>query len=197
VLLDLAERVRGRRKVLGFSQEALAHRADLSLNLVNKIERGVILDPHISTLVALADALEVSVVDLVGEPQREQDAPEALAGAGPLDDAPRGAGQSEESAEVRRREVMAETFRRLLDLLERRLDERKTPTQGRRILGFSQMAHEAHAGTYGEYEAEQYEAERSAWLAIESRLDEINRKAIELSSPEDAAPDAEVKELGA
>ena len=67
--MDLADLVRAQRKVLGLSQEAIAHRADLSLNLVNKIERGVITDPHISTLVALADALEVPVSDLVGEDQ--------------------------------------------------------------------------------------------------------------------------------
>lgn len=54
---------------LGMTQEALARRADTSLNLVNRVERGETRDPHITTLAALANALEVSVSALVEEPE--------------------------------------------------------------------------------------------------------------------------------
>jgi len=55
------------RKDLGLSQEALARGAGVSLNLINKIERGVVVDPHYSTLAGIADALQTSVANLTGE----------------------------------------------------------------------------------------------------------------------------------
>jgi ribosome-binding protein aMBF1 (putative translation factor) len=69
-LMDIGNHVRSKRRDLGLSQEALARRADVSLNLVNKIERGVVTDPHYSTLVVLADALGMTVSELIGEPTR-------------------------------------------------------------------------------------------------------------------------------
>jgi transcriptional regulator with XRE-family HTH domain len=62
----LGGRVRAARKARDLSQETLARAAGVSLNLVNKLERGVITDPHYSTLHGLAGALEVSVEDLAG-----------------------------------------------------------------------------------------------------------------------------------
>jgi len=65
--VDLGARIKAARKSAGFSQEELARRADLSLNGFADIERGYIKDPHYSTLVSLADALGMSVGELVGE----------------------------------------------------------------------------------------------------------------------------------
>jgi transcriptional regulator with XRE-family HTH domain len=62
------------RTARGLSQEALAREARVSLNLVNKLERGVVRDPHYSTVENLAHALHTTVAELVGEP-----VPKALA----------------------------------------------------------------------------------------------------------------------
>jgi transcriptional regulator with XRE-family HTH domain len=111
--------MRARRKVLGVSQEAIAHKAELSLNLVNKIERGVITDPHISTLVALADALEVSVSALVGEDfLRAEEATLAL----PKAKAPE-AGQPEGASTRSRAEGHLNFYGRLEDLSEEQTRE--------------------------------------------------------------------------
>lgn len=69
--MDLGKRVRDERKALNLSQEALARRADVSLNLINRVERGETRDPHYSTLVSLANALSMSVSELIGEEQVE------------------------------------------------------------------------------------------------------------------------------
>jgi len=65
---NLGIRVRDARKAKQLSQEALAREAELSLNLVNKLERGVVTDPHYSTLSGLARALGMTVEQLVEEP---------------------------------------------------------------------------------------------------------------------------------
>ena len=63
--------MRARRRALELSQDALARRADVSLSLVNQMERGVITDPHYSTLVSISRALGTTVIDLLSEEQRE------------------------------------------------------------------------------------------------------------------------------
>jgi transcriptional regulator with XRE-family HTH domain len=65
--LEIGNRVRARRRALDLSQDALARRADVSLSLINQMERGIITDPHITTLVAVANALGVPVSDLLEE----------------------------------------------------------------------------------------------------------------------------------
>jgi transcriptional regulator with XRE-family HTH domain len=65
---NLGERVRAVRKARDLSQEALAREAGVSLNLVNKLERGVVTDPHFSTLLGIARALGVPVEELMREP---------------------------------------------------------------------------------------------------------------------------------
>jgi transcriptional regulator with XRE-family HTH domain len=72
----IGKRIRSARKDAGLSQEALARMANMSLNGMASIERGEIVDPHISTLAAIADALDVSVGELLEEPAL---APKALA----------------------------------------------------------------------------------------------------------------------
>ncbi len=74
---NLGRRIREARKARDLSQEALAREAGVSLNLVNKLERGIVTDPHYSTLSGLARALELSVENLVrgGEPVPLGEAP--------------------------------------------------------------------------------------------------------------------------
>lgn len=66
--MRIGERVRTRRKALHLSQEEVARRAGVSLNQVNRLERGEIVDPHFSTLAGLATALNMQISELVGEP---------------------------------------------------------------------------------------------------------------------------------
>jgi transcriptional regulator with XRE-family HTH domain len=78
---DLGSRLRSLRKARGLSQEAVARRADIGLRAYGDLERGRASDPHYSTLEGIAHALGMTVAELVGE--------EAVAVAGPLDEAPR------------------------------------------------------------------------------------------------------------
>ena len=66
--MSIGDKVRATRKAAGISQEEVARRAGVSLNVINRLERGVILDPHFSTLRGIASALGVPVEDLVREP---------------------------------------------------------------------------------------------------------------------------------
>jgi transcriptional regulator with XRE-family HTH domain len=86
-LEDLGVRIRALRKERGLAQEALARRADVSLNLVGRLELGMVKNPHYLTLVGLARALDVTVEELVEEP------------SAPLAHAP-SAGQLDPSVEI-------------------------------------------------------------------------------------------------
>jgi DNA-binding XRE family transcriptional regulator len=83
VPVSIGERVRAGRKALNLSQEEVARRAGVSLNQVNRLERGEIVDPHYSTLAGLATALDMQISELVGEP------------AAPLVETPQEPGQAE------------------------------------------------------------------------------------------------------
>lgn len=65
--MNLAERIRTERKARQLSQEGLAHRAGLSLRAYRSLERGEAVDPHYSTLSGLANALDMSVGELLEE----------------------------------------------------------------------------------------------------------------------------------
>ena len=54
------------RKQKGWSQEKLAQEASISYNTLIKLERNGIKNPKIETVIKLADALEVSLDELVG-----------------------------------------------------------------------------------------------------------------------------------
>jgi transcriptional regulator with XRE-family HTH domain len=54
------------RKQKGWSQEKLAQEAGISYNTLIKLERKGIKNPKIETVIKLADALEVSLDELVG-----------------------------------------------------------------------------------------------------------------------------------
>jgi transcriptional regulator with XRE-family HTH domain len=62
---NLGKRLRDLRKERGLSQEALA---DIGLRAYGDLERGDALDPHYSTLAALARALDVTIAELTEEP---------------------------------------------------------------------------------------------------------------------------------
>jgi len=78
--MDIGKRIRAERKAQGLSQDVLARRADVNLAVINRLERGASTDPHITTLVAIADALGVPVTALLEEPALSGKAEAPLAG---------------------------------------------------------------------------------------------------------------------
>ena len=62
---EIAKRVSNRRAELGLTQADLAYRANKSLGTVAKMEQGAAGFPAISTLVAIAEALDLSLDYLV------------------------------------------------------------------------------------------------------------------------------------
>lgn len=71
---SIGANVRRLRNGKGLTQERLAENADVSVSLIQQIERGV-KDPRASTLVALAGALNTSVDSLVEEAEEVPDRP--------------------------------------------------------------------------------------------------------------------------
>lgn len=59
----MAMRIKEIRAARGWNQAELAHRADLRIATLSEVERGL-GNPTIGTLKAIADALEVSLLDL-------------------------------------------------------------------------------------------------------------------------------------
>ncbi len=77
---QIGQRVKQLRSGAGLTQQGLAVAAGLSVSVVSQIEQGTNEDPRLSTLVALARALGVSLDNLAGfEPGRA--APSAGEGA--------------------------------------------------------------------------------------------------------------------
>ncbi len=62
----LAEHMRERRKALGLTQEQLADKSGLSPNYIAKLELEK-RAPSLNVLIALADALEISVSELLSD----------------------------------------------------------------------------------------------------------------------------------
>jgi transcriptional regulator with XRE-family HTH domain len=69
-------RIKSARRAAGLTQEALSRRTELSLQAVGDIERGVVQDPHISSLRQIAQALGVPVTQLLEEPAPLASAPQ-------------------------------------------------------------------------------------------------------------------------
>ena len=65
--MEIGKRIKVLRKEAGLSQEGLARRADISLNVMNRIETGTVTDPHFSTLIGIASGLGVPVAELMKE----------------------------------------------------------------------------------------------------------------------------------
>lgn len=60
---DFGENLRAARKERGYSQESFAHAVDLDRTYIGGIERGE-RNPGLKTIVRIADALEMEVIDL-------------------------------------------------------------------------------------------------------------------------------------
>ncbi|MFH1771844.1 MAG: helix-turn-helix transcriptional regulator [Candidatus Omnitrophota bacterium] len=67
----LAENIRRLRIKKGLAQEKLARLADISTATLVKIESGVAKEPTITTVVKIANALDVSVDELIGRNKRK------------------------------------------------------------------------------------------------------------------------------
>ena len=64
-LSPLAKNIKKYRYKLGVSQDKLSKLADITLHTLTKIEIGATPDPRIKTMKKLADALKVTVDDLI------------------------------------------------------------------------------------------------------------------------------------
>ena len=67
----LAKNIRNLRIKKGLSQEKLARLADISNNTLVKIEMGMAKEPTITTVIKIANALDVSIDELVGRNKRK------------------------------------------------------------------------------------------------------------------------------
>lgn len=65
--MNFSKRIRDTRKDRGLTQQKFAEKAGLALSQVGKLEQGAITDPHYSTLLVIADALDMSVSELLRE----------------------------------------------------------------------------------------------------------------------------------
>jgi len=117
--------------------------------LVNQIERGVITDPHYSTLVGIANALDMSVGDLLGEES-----------AVPLGEPPSGSPSPEETTGPGRweriRKLSPQAKQGIRDYLKARADRTPklgTPEGDKIKAGFLQALEEL-AEAYPELEAD-------------------------------------------
>lgn len=64
--LDLAGRLKKLRRDRGWSQQKLAEEAGVSYMVITRIEQGISKEPTIISMVSLADALGVTLDELVG-----------------------------------------------------------------------------------------------------------------------------------
>src|SRR5215217_3137441 len=69
--VSIGARIKVARTAAGMTQMDVARRTDLSLQAVGDIERGIVRDPHISSLRQIAYALDVPVEMLVKEAEAE------------------------------------------------------------------------------------------------------------------------------
>jgi transcriptional regulator with XRE-family HTH domain len=61
----IGENIKKYRNKLGISQDVLSKRANLAFHTIAKIEAGSTPDPRIETVKKIADALDVSLDDLM------------------------------------------------------------------------------------------------------------------------------------
>lgn len=61
----IGENIKKYRQKLGISQDVLSKRANLAFHTIAKIEAGSTPDPRIETVKKIADALDVSLDDLM------------------------------------------------------------------------------------------------------------------------------------
>lgn len=75
--IDIGSRIRYFRKLKGWSQETLALQADMNPAFLGHLERGL-KSPTVKTLEKIASALDISMSELVSEPQPISDEKETL-----------------------------------------------------------------------------------------------------------------------
>lgn len=63
----IADNMKKYRQKLGISQDVLSKRADLAFHTIAKIEAGATPNPTIETVKKIAEALEISLDDLMKE----------------------------------------------------------------------------------------------------------------------------------
>lgn len=68
----LADNIKKIRKSKGLTQEKLARLADISNNTLVKIEMGMAKEPTITTMTKIADALDVSIDEIVGRKNKRK-----------------------------------------------------------------------------------------------------------------------------
>ena len=88
--VSIGARIKAARTAAAMTQMDVARRTDLSLQAVGDIERGIVRDPHISSLRQIARALGIPVTQMLEDSFREPV---------PLADAPREAGPHRRGAE--------------------------------------------------------------------------------------------------
>jgi FMN phosphatase YigB (HAD superfamily)/DNA-binding Xre family transcriptional regulator len=64
---SLGKQLQKARLTAGLTQQQLCHKANLSFSTLTKIERGAIKSPSIFTIQSIADALSISLDELVGQ----------------------------------------------------------------------------------------------------------------------------------
>ena len=69
---SIADNLKRLRKSKGWSQHKLSNEAGLSLTSITKLEQGVTTDPVISTIVKIANALGISLDELVDRKSQSQ-----------------------------------------------------------------------------------------------------------------------------
>ena len=62
----ISEKIKYYRKKSGLSQHKLAVKAGLSLTSITHLEQGVATQPTIQTIIKIADALDISIDELIG-----------------------------------------------------------------------------------------------------------------------------------
>jgi transcriptional regulator with XRE-family HTH domain len=65
VMMALKDKLQELRRAAGLTQQELATAAGLSVSVVQHIERGAIPDPRVSTLKAVAKALDATIDELI------------------------------------------------------------------------------------------------------------------------------------
>ena len=64
--MEISENIKRLRKQNNLTLRDLAKKSGLAFGAIGNIERGVIKDPHISTIIKLAKAFNITIDELVG-----------------------------------------------------------------------------------------------------------------------------------
>lgn len=70
--MSISDSLRRLRKARGLTQQRLAEKAGVSMIVVTKIEQGTTKDPAMSSLVKMADVLDVSIDELIDRKSPKQ-----------------------------------------------------------------------------------------------------------------------------